>query len=168
MENTNTNNANDAYNTDEELMAGFELADGRTGADFRAMRERIGWSQNEVGTALNVNPNTVKKWENPLAGWEVRPYGWSWIDRMYEAYWREVDQMIDYAVKEVESQGIPKGGEVRISYYRNGPASSGVARTRHGEPAGAADAVSRAVGEYFESEGYRVRYVWAENGGWII
>ena len=155
--------------SDKEIMAGFEQADGRTGADFRAMRERIGWSQNEVGTAIGVDPNTVKKWENPLAGWDVRPYGWAWIDRMHDAYYREVDALIDAAIAEVEARGIEPGGTVAISYYRNGStAKYGVARTRHGEPAGAADAVSRAVGEYFENEGYRVRYVWAEEGGWVV
>ena len=157
-----------ARNTDKELMDGYAMAAGRTCADFKSMRDRIGWSQNEAATAMGIDPNTVKKWENPLAGWDVRPYGWAWIDRMYDAYISEVDSLIDYAISEVDRLGIGDGGTVAISYYRNGQAKGTGIGTRHGEPAGAANAVSRAVGEYFENTGYTVRYVWAENGGFIV
>lgn len=153
---------------DAELMAAYEEADGRTGADFRAMRERIGWSQNEAEAAMGVKDGTIKRWENPNSGWEVRPYGWAWIDRMHDAFWREVDALTDLAAARIAERGIAKGDVVRISYYRNGKPDTGRAKTRHGEPAGAADAVSRMVGEYFEGEGYKVRYVWAEEGGWVI
>lgn len=154
--------------SDAELMAGYEQADGRTGADFRAMRERIGWAQQEAGVAMGVDKSVVQKWETPQAGWDVRPYGWAWIDRMHHAFWNEVDDLIDAAVAEIEKRGIEEGGVVKLSYYRNGGKLKGAARTRHGEPAGAADAVSRAVGDYLEEQGYTVRYVWAEDGGWIV
>lgn len=154
--------------SDAELMAEFEAREDRTSADFRAMRERIGWAQREVDAALGMHEGTTKKWESPHTGWDVRPYGWAWIDKMLEAHYREVDTLIAYALSAIEKRGISKGDTVRISYYRNGSPKFGVARTRHGEPAGAADAVSRAVGEYLEDEGYKVRYVWAEEGNCLV
>ena len=161
-------NADFKYSSDSEMMAAFAIVDGRTGADFRAIRESIGWTQAEVAKALNVDKSVIQKWETPQAGWDVRPYGWAWADRMRKAFLAEVDELIDVALDEIERQGIEEGGTVKISYYRNGRVREGVARTRNGEPAGAADTVSRAVGEYLEDEGYKVRYVWAEEGGWIV
>lgn len=162
------------YATNSELMAAFESGDDRTGADFRAMRERIGWSQNDVERALGCTPTTVKKWESPITGWSVLPYGWAWIDKMYAQYFEEVDALTDLAISRIKSHGIKKGETVRLSYYRNIDKQSydkrkrNAGRTRHQEPPSAANAVSRAVGDYLEDEGYKVRYVWAEDGGWII
>ena len=153
--------------TAAELMSADEYAKGRTGVDFRAMRERIGWSQSEVEYALNVTRTTVKKWESPHTGWHVMPFGWQWIDEMYDAYFAEVDRMIELAEKRIAKAGIAKGGVVTLSYYRNGTKDDHMPR-RHGEPAGAANAVSRAVGDYLEEQGYVVRYVWANEGEYII
>lgn len=143
-------------------------SNGRTSADFRAMRERIGWSQNEVGRSMGIDPELVKKWENPNCWYEVLPKGWDWIDRKYAEFWNEVDELIDKALEEIEERGIEEGADVSLSYYRNGAPRYGGARTRHHEPAGAANAVSRAVGDYLGDEGYKVHYVWAEDGGWLI
>ena len=33
------------------------------GSELRAIREKLGWTQVEMATALRVTPNTVARWE---------------------------------------------------------------------------------------------------------
>lgn len=79
-----------------------------TKADFRATRERIGYTQQWVAHALNVDVRTVKRWENPNY-FEPPADAWEWLEEEVERF----EQMLDYALEQAD--GIP---HVVITYYR--------------------------------------------------
>lgn len=141
--------------TDEERAEA--LAEERTGAEFRAMRETIGWTQREVGVALGYgDEQPVKRWENPKAGWIIRPFAWAWMDRQVAQHAADVDALIDRAHEWIDRQPGRVAGPVLLAYWRNGIPTDG-------RPAGALNAIAREVGQFLESEGYGVRYVWAND-----
>ena len=122
----------------------------RTGAEFRAMRDTIGWTQREAGDAMGFPESTVKKWENPKAGWDVLPVAWDWMDKRMADHVAEVDRLIEKAHKVADSGKRP----INFAYFRNGMRTGGA-------PAGAMNARAREAASFIESEGYPVRFVWA-------
>ena len=138
----------------------------RSGAEFRAIREKLGWSQRELATELGEEHSTIKKWENPgtvSMGWKVRPYVWEWLDKRVEEFENEVNERIDQAHEYFEYTGA---NSVTILYRRIGMYHFMKVKTRghkHACPVGVANAVARTVGDYLMSEGYEVRYEWPED-----
>ena len=138
----------------------------RTGAEFRAIREKLGWSQREIAGELGEDHTTVKKWENPSTvayGWKIRPYVWEWLDKRVVEFENEVDEKIDQALEYFKYSGADS---ITILYRRIGMYHSMKVKTRghkHACPVGVANAVARTVGDYLVSEGYNVRYDWPED-----
>lgn len=138
----------------------------RTGAEFKAIRERLGWSQREIASELGEDHDTVKKWENPGSvshGWKVREHVWDWLDKRVEEFEDEVDRRVVDAHDYIEHTGAQT---VTILYRRVGMYHSMKLDSRgrrHACPVGVANAVAREVGDYLVSEGYEVRYDWPED-----
>ena len=53
------------------------LNHGTTGADFRACREYVGWTQQEVANNLEINVTTVKRWERRSTRRSSLGSGWT-------------------------------------------------------------------------------------------
>ena len=138
-----------AYISDEEYAAMDR--EERTGAEFRAMRDKLGWTIRELATELGEEERVVSNWENPRSNWDVRPRAWQWMDRATHAFDATVRKRIDQAHGYLDATRVDT---VSIIYRRNGMKRGG-----H-YPAGSANAMARAVGDWLESEGYKVRYVW--------
>lgn len=138
----------------------------RSGAEFRAIREKLGWSQRELANELGEDHSTVKKWENPSTvplGWKIKPYVWDWIDKRVVEFEDEVNRRIDQAHEYFEYTGAD---HITILYRRTGMFHSMKVRTRghkHACPVGVANSVARTVGDYLMSEGYVVRFDWPED-----
>lgn len=138
----------------------------RSGAEFRAMREKLGWSQLEIANELGEDHSTIKKWENPNSvshGWYVRPYVWEWIDKRIVEFEAEVDKRIEQAHEYFK---YTDAKSITILYRRIGMYHYMKVNTRghkHACPVGVANAVARTVGDFLESEGYEVRYDWPED-----
>lgn len=135
--------------SDEEYA---EMArESRSGAHFRAMRDKIGWTIRELASELGEDERTVKHWENPSSGWLVTTRAWEWMDKATRGFDNNVDRRVAQAHAHLDETGADG---VTILYRRNG-----MRRGAH-YPAGSANAVARAVGEWLASEGYDVRYEW--------
>lgn len=141
-----------AYISDEEYAAMDREV--RTSADFRAMRDKIGWTIRELAKELGEEERVISNWENPRSNWDVRPHAWAWMDKAVHGFDALVNHHIDEAHEYLDST---KSTEVSILYRRNG-----MKRNGH-YPAGSANAMARAVGEWLVSEGYVVHYVWPQN-----
>lgn len=51
-------------------------------ADFRARREMLGLTQQDVADALNANVKTIKNWENPRqTRYRISDAAWEYLDR---------------------------------------------------------------------------------------
>lgn len=124
-------------------------------ADFRAMREGLGLTQQDVALALGVKPLTVKRWENPGNEWEPPAFAWDCLDEMEERR----DELVAFAVE--KAHGSP-AQHVVLTYYR-----SHTDYSEHGRdegPHGFANACAREVAGILRGEGYEVEFAYPENG----
>lgn len=127
----------------------------RSKADFKARRETLGLSQQDVADELGVAVRTVKRWEAP--GWPEPPAdAWSLIEECEERRrWS-----IDVAERAVLDSHAAVSGEVMITYYRTQKEYDELGRDER--PFGMANANARAVAESLQRMGYRVRFVYPE------
>lgn len=130
-------------------------------ADFRARRETLGLSQQDVADACDVRVLTVKRWETP--GWQEPPEdAWALIEH-YEAVRREAIEESERAFLEANHDGT-KNGAV-IAYYRTQDDYDAYGRDEG--PFGFANATARSVAESIQKMGYEVRFVYPEKCGEI-
>ena len=123
----------------------------RTGAEFRAMRDKLGWSIRELAAELHEPESSIKNWENPASKWSVRPFAWEWMDKAVRGFDSNVDRRVRQAHEHIDATGETT---LTILYRRNG-----MRRNAH-YPAGSANALARAGGDWLASEGYTIRYDW--------
>lgn len=135
----------------------------KTPANFRALREECGLTQNDIADAFGVTPMSVKRWER---GSNIVPDDvWNWMKARF-------DELEDFAVDAADrveqiaaaSAGNPAvdSHSVQLSYYRS-QEELDEARMIAGletEPIGYANAKTRAAGFEIEARGYSVEYVY--------
>lgn len=131
-------------------------------ADFKAQRERLGLTQQDVADALKINIKTVKNWENPRqTRYRISDDAWKYLDRALEAQL----QQVAYARAVVEKQIEAFGGEpvvVPITYYRDQDSYDRFGRDTG--PFGQANANARAVACELERMGIEVEFRYPDHG----
>ena len=125
-------------------------------AAFRALRETVGLSQQDVADALDVRVLAVKRWEKVGYG-EPPAAAQEWLMRMVEAHDGAVANMVALAEVRRDTDGVD---EVEMTYYRDQAQYDSMGRADG--PYGVANARARAVAETLWRDGFDVRYVYPD------
>lgn len=134
----------------------------RTKAAFKALRETVGLSQQNLADELGVVVRSVKRWESPAAeGYRAPDDAWDVLERA-----REVQrQQVAYALEVVRGQAAALGqapDAVALTYYRDQAQYDACGRDKG--PVGAANANARAVADALEREGHAVEWRYPDEG----
>lgn len=130
--------------------------DTRGKADFKALRERVGLSQQDVASALDVNIKTVKNWENPKQERYLIPVdAWDYLEDAAELQRKQVSYACAVIAQQVEAFGM-EPVTVPITYYRDQKMYDEFGRDPG--PFGQANANARAIGYELERRGIDVEY----------
>ena len=89
--------------------------DQHSKADFRALREGIGLTQQNLADHFNVNVRTVKRWEHPDYN-DIPENVWDYLEDMADQYDTIVEDMSAAMVAVATKNGIDS---LTITYYRN-------------------------------------------------
>lgn len=89
-------------------------------AEFRALREIFGLTQNNIGDALARTRMTVKYWENPDCATNPPDFAWAYMKNRMESQTELVAKTVAEAEKNaVESEDGKK--TARLLFYRDQP-----------------------------------------------
>lgn len=131
-------------------------------ADFKARREQLGLTQQDVAQALTVNVKTVKNWENPRqTRYRISDAAWEYLDRAADVQ----AQQIAYARSVIEAQSEALAGNtvvVPITYYRDQATYDRFGR--EAGPFGQANANARAIASELERMGIQVEFRYPDDG----
>lgn len=114
----------------------------RTMADFKALRENCGLSQQNVADALGVHLQTVKRWEKPSFPYNIPDDAFDYLDSVAESQANQVAHMLDVIAQQVEQFGKDHV-LMPITYYRDQQMHD--AYCRHEKPFGWSNAVARKL-----------------------
>lgn len=130
-------------------------------ADFRARREMLGLTQQDVADALNANVKTIKNWENPRqTRYRISDAAWEFLDCAADIQARQVT----YARCVIEKHAEVFAESpivVPITYYRDQAAYDECGRDAG--PYGQANATSRAIARELERMGVQVEFRYADS-----
>lgn len=87
-------------------------------ADFRAMREMTGYSQQALANVLDVNVKTVKRWEHEADASQPPVDAWELLEAALDTQ----RQMAAYAVSVAREQEATLGAKpkaVQLTYFRD-------------------------------------------------
>lgn len=131
-------------------------------ADFKARREQLGLTQQDVAQALTVNVKTVKNWENPRqTRYRISDAAWEYLDRAADMQ----AQQVAYARSVIEAQSEALAGNtvvVPITYYRDQATYDRFGR--EAGPFGQANANARAIAGELERMGIQVEFRYPDYG----
>lgn len=131
-------------------------------ADFKARREQLGLTQQDVAQALTVNVKTVKNWENPRqTRYRISDAAWEYLDRAADMQ----AQQVAYARSVIEAQSGALAGNtvvVPITYYRDQATYDRFGR--EAGPFGQANANARAIASELERMGIQVEFRYPDDG----
>lgn len=129
----------------------------QTKSNFKALRESMGLSQQDVADALGIkNIKTIKNWENPAKeDWAASDRAWEWIGAAYDEFLDAVETTVSDTEKE-DPQGT-----VWFTYYRK---QDGSELSVDGHPAGYANAVNRQAACELRRMGYEVEFIYIPTG----
>ena len=86
-------------------------------AEFKAIRERVGLSQEAIAKALGNTVMTVKRWENPR--YQQPPEdAWGYLLVALDQHKRIVDDALRAVEKTIKGHGGRKPDHVDLLYYR--------------------------------------------------
>lgn len=126
-----------------------------TKAQFKALRERVGMSQQDVADTLGVNARTVKRWEHEADRREPPADAVELLKRQLNVQREMVDYMVGVCERVTEERGrMPS--LVPIAYYRDQAMYDEFGRDSG--PFGVANANARAVAQELEALGYEVEF----------
>lgn len=126
-----------------------------TKAQFKALRERVGMSQQDVADALGVSCRTVKRWEHEADRREPPADAVELLERQLGTQREMVDYMVGVCERVTEEAGrMPS--LVPITYYRDQYMYDEFGRDSG--PFGVANANARAVAQELEALGYEVEF----------
>lgn len=83
-------------------------------ATFKAERESLGLTQNDIAEELGVRILAVKRWENPRKPNTPPEAAWDFLEEVGEKMVRTVDEAVSAVL-----ENAPEGGSVQLTYYRD-------------------------------------------------
>lgn len=129
-----------------------------TKADFRAMRDECGLTQQDVADALGVRVLTVKRWERP--GFPEPPDdAWGYLDGERDRMVRMAEFAVSKALELRDETGV---NSIALTYFRD-QAQYDTAGRDDG-PVGFANALSRLTASYLDAEGFEVEFSYPDDG----
>lgn len=87
-------------------------------AEFRALRELLGLTQNNIGDALGRTRMTVKYWENPDCTTNPPDFAWEYMKKRKESQVELIAKFIDEAEKTATTNDEGKK-TARLLFYRD-------------------------------------------------
>lgn len=133
----------------------------RTKAGFKALRERVGLSQQDVATELEVNVKTVKRWEQPQFPYDAPEDAWELLEHALEVQKKQVEYAASVLKEQIDEFGkMPD--QVTLTYYRDQ-----AMHDRHGRESGSygqANANARAAAAELERMGANVAFAYPGDG----
>lgn len=132
----------------------------RTKATFKALRETVGLSQDNVAHDLGVSVTSVKRWERP--GYQCPPAdAWEYMLDAYQAHCDAVNGALEQ-VDEIADLAGCDPELVPITYWRTQDQYDRLGR----DPGyvGVVNARARAVGEELLKQGIEVEWRFPEEG----
>lgn len=126
----------------------------RTKADFKSLRESIGYTQLNVAQALIVDVRTVKRWEKPQQP-EPPADAWEWLEAERDRFEKMLAFMVEKAVESGARRAV-------LTYYRTQEQYDYAGRDAGA--VGFANALARAVGREVGREGVEVEYRYPDDG----
>lgn len=123
---------------------------GRGKAEFRALRDTVGMSQNALAAALDVQPRTLRRWEDDGEPWQPPQDAWEELDALRA----DQERVVGFAVRRAVSIREEMGGEpaeVVLPYPQGRDAESSMARAN-----------ARLCAERLRQRGFEVRFSTAE------
>lgn len=129
-------------------------------AEFRALREQVGLSQQDVADMLGVKVLSVKRWEKPDYPFEIPQDAWDVLDEAYHLQRTVVETTVDQVIAAGESVGRSAEMPVHITYWR----TQGDYDERHPHDPGSytqANATARAIAEKLRGFGLHVAFAFA-------
>ena len=127
----------------------------KTKANFRALREMCGVTQQQVADELGVRALTVKRWEKgetPIPGDAM-----AWLTGCVEEHDAGVAENLGRILAT-----IPADGEVCLTYYRTQEQADAEAYPEQAGPYGFLNAVTRSTAERLVAMGYRVSFTYPD------
>lgn len=133
----------------------------RTKAQFRAMRDRVGLSQQDIADELDVNIKTVKRWEKPDNDCLPPEDAWNLLEHDLSIQRRQIDYAFEVADDQINQTGKPPE-QVVLTYYRDQQMYND-----HGRDVGRfgqANATAGAVAFVLEDLGCNVVFAYPDEG----
>lgn len=122
----------------------------RTKADFKALRETVGMSQQALANALHVDKRSIQRWEAPENAWTPPADAWTILDDARERQRWTVANAI-----ELVSEKTDLHGTVSMTYWRS---QEEFERAGHGGDYQMANANARMAAAFLEREGRAVSF----------
>lgn len=133
----------------------------RTKAGFKALRERVGLSQQDVANELEVNVKTVKRWEQPQFQYDAPEDAWELLEHALDVQKQQVEYAVSVLNEQVENFGkMPN--QVTLTYFRDQAMFD-----KHGRESGSygqANANARAAAAELERIGANVVFAYPGDG----
>lgn len=134
----------------------------RTKAEFRALRETVGFSQHALAAELGVSPLSVKRWERPdIDGYNPPADAWELLDSYLAAHDRMVAEVFAEVRRQVKAIGR-KPDCIPITYYRDQAQFDSLGRDDGYY--GVANANARALAGKLRRAGYTVEFRYPNKG----
>lgn len=128
---------------------------GRGKADFKARREDLGLSQQDVACAAKVSVATVKKWERPGCAGPPND-AWEWLEDRERIRSEKVDGIV------IDTVLHGDGGCSQLVYSRTQEQHEAMGGRG---PYGAANADARLVARTLRSLGFEVCFAYPDERG---
>ena len=120
----------------------------RSKADFKALRETVGMSQQVLADALHVDKRSVQRWEAPGNAWEPPADAWEVLDDARERQRWSVDTALEIAW---EHDNVP----VSLTYWKS---QEEFERAGHDGDYQMANANARMIAAILENDGRAVSF----------
>lgn len=126
-------------------------------ADFRAMREQAGYSQQALADALHVNVRTVKRWEHESDSSEAPKDAWELLGNAVKTQLKAADYALQVAIEQAKAHPTAVR-KATLTYYRDQAMYDRYGRDKG--YFGVANANSRAAAAALQTEGYSVSFLY--------